>query len=209
MSKVQEKWKQYLDQIPGMPSRLAPPKEEPDDESIELLTMLEQMPSGLAAKVVNALEPPKDTPWERLVDHKWCLCEMAEGDFPRVFCFSSLRSLAEAIAKREGTETAVWPLFGMPLGVSKALNTTDGKTVRYLFLPNDKAAVVGKDVKFEIVDQSLLPQNVEMQDEGWLGDPTYVEGKSYYEEGFIEADSFTSDPDMEDDGDEDSTPTES
>ena len=80
--------------------------------------------------------------------------------------------------------------------------------VRYLILPNGKAAVVSKDVKFEIIDQSLLPQNIEMQDEGWLGDPEYLEGKSYYEEGFIEADSFTNDPDMNDDSDDGPAPTE-
>jgi len=208
MSKVKEKWQTYLSQIPGMPAQVASPVEEPDDASNDMVAVLDELPKAVASKVTNALEPPEETSWELLVEHKWCLCEMSEGDFPRVFVFPSVQRMAEAIAKREGAETAVWPLFGMPLGISKPLNTTEGGVVRYLILPNGKAAVVSKDVKFEIIDQSLLPQNVEMQDEGWLGDPEYLEGKSYYEEGYIEADSFTNDPDMEDDSDEGTAPTE-
>jgi len=206
MSKVKDKWQAYLEQLPEMPTRVLAPQEEPDDGDNEMQATLDKLPASLAAKVAAARESSAETPWERLVEHRWCLCEMSEGEFPRVYVFKGVERMAAAIAKREGSETAVWPLFGVPLGISKPLNTADGKVVRYLVLPNGKAAVVGKDVKFEIIDQSLLPANIAMQDEGWLGDPEYLEGKSYYEEGFIEADSFTNDPDMDDDGDESNTP---
>jgi hypothetical protein len=206
MSKVKDKWQAYLEQLPDMPTRALAPREEPDDGDNDMQATLDKLPASLAAKVAAARESSAETPWERLIEHRWCLCEMAEGDFPRVYVFKDVERMAAAIAKREGSETAVWPLFGVPLGISKSLNTADGKVVRYLVLPNGKAAVVGKDVKFEIIDQSLLPANIAMQDEGWLGDPEYLEGKSYYEEGFIEADSFTNDPGMEDDGDESNAP---
>jgi hypothetical protein len=208
MSKIKEKWQAYVEQLPGMSARMPLPADEPDDESVDMAAVLGEMPTELADKAAAVKREAGDTSWERLIEHRWCLCEMAEGDFPRVFVFPSVQRMSEAIAKREGVETAVWPLFGVPLGISKPLNTNEGGVVRYLILPNGKAAVVSKDVKFEIIDQSLLPQNIEMQDEGWLGDPEYLEGKSYYEEGFIEADSFTNDPDMSDDSDDGPAPTE-
>jgi hypothetical protein len=204
MSKSKDKWEAYLDQIPEMPSRIVTPAVEPDDDALDMAAILSELPQELADKVVSAKMEDTDTQWERLVEHRWCLCEMVEGDFPRVYVFPTLRRLTAAIAKREGNETAVWPLFGVPLSISKPLNVVGSpeSVVRYLLLPNQKAAVVSKTEKFDIIDQSLLPENIETQDEGWLGDPAYLEGK-YYEEGFIEADSFTNDPDMldEDDGD--------
>ncbi len=199
MSKVKEKWKAYLDQVPGMPVKIAATVEEPTDDSQAMLELHNDLPAPLSDRLRSCVEPVEDTPWELLVEHRWCLCEMAEGDYPRVYVFPTLDRLVEGIAKREGQETAVWPMFGMPLGLSKAMNVPGqgNRVVRYLLLPNQKAAIISKTESFEIIDQSLLPANMEMQDEGWLGDPEYMAGKSYYEEGYIESDSFTNDPDME------------
>ena len=202
MSKVKEKWKAYLDQVPGMPVKIAASAEELTDDSQAMLELHNALPAPLSDRLSSCVEPAEDTPWELLVEHRWCLCEMAEGDYPRVYVFHTLDRLVEGIAKREGQETAVWPMFGMPLGLSKAMQVPGqgNRVVRYLLLPNQKAAIISKTESFEIIDQSLLPANMEMQDEGWLGDPEYMAGKSYYEEGYIESDSFTNDPDMEEGG---------
>lgn len=197
MTESGNKWEAHLKEIPGMPDKFSKEVEEVDDFDLEMMAALEELPSSIAAKVVNTANSRSEPAWEQLIDHKWCICEMAEGDFPRVFCFANLQSMIEAVAKREGSETAIWPMFGVPLQISKPLNTLEGGVIRYLILPNGKAAVVSKSAAFKIVDQSLLPANLEIQDEGWLGDPDYVSSKEYYEAGFIEADAFTDDPDEE------------
>ena len=134
MSKVKEKWKAYLDQVPGMPVKIAASAEELTDDSQAMLELHNALPAPLSDRLSSCVEPTEDTPWELLVEHRWCLCEMAEGDYPRVYVFPTLDRLVEGIAKREGQ------------------------------------------------------------------DPEYMAGKSYYEEGYIESDSFTNDPDMEEGG---------
>lgn len=200
MSKLKEKWKAYVDTVPGMEECITPAPIVPEDADIEFQSLTNSLPDDIVEQVQESRADP-DEDWNQLVEPQWCLCEMMEGDFPRVYAFRSLSMLAAAIAKREGTETAVWLLWGIPLRLSQAISqSTGGETVliRYLLLPNQKAAVVSKTGQFQIIDQSLLPAGMEIQEEGWLGDPLYLEDPSFYTPGFIDDDSFSDDPDLDD-----------
>lgn len=208
MSKLREKWEQYVAEVPGMCEVIHPPPDAIDDSDVEFESFVGTLPSDVAEPVREAISGPDEMPWHKTIDHQWCLCEMPEGDFPRVFAYSSLERLVEAIASREGEETAVWPMYGVPLRLTRSLPNAkrhEGR-VRYLLLPNQKAAVISKDEPFRLIDQSLLPENLELQDEGWLGDPEMLKEQEYYMEGYVEEDQFSADPDMDGEDDDDDDP---
>lgn len=202
MSKVKDQWDKYRSTIPGL-DKLINSKPVLQDGDEEYQAVLEDLPSS----VVDCLPVPGSKPNEESdftdIDHHWCLCEMPEGDFPRVYAFSSLPRLVEAIAKRDGQETAVWAMYGIPLRVTKPVFSKGSKgKVRYLLLPNQLAVQVSTEADCDFIDQSLLPDNVETQDEGWLGDPGYLKEQSYFVEGIVEDDQFSADPDMDDEEEE-------
>lgn len=176
---------------------------EVDDETLEYQRDVANSPSSVAS-ALEEYNIEKDPGWNSL-EHRWCLADMPEGDFPRVYAYTSLKSLVSAIASRDGTETAIWPLYGIPLRVSKPVPGAKGK-VRYLLLPNSKAVIIkeGSD-DLEIIDQALIQDVVELEEEGWLGDPSYFNDKDYFIDGYVSDDAFTADPDMEElEGDSDS-----
>lgn len=118
---------------------------------------------------------------------KWCLCELPEGSYPRVFLYNDLIVLLEAIAKREGSDTAVWITYGSAFRLTKAVNKPNGGKVRYLLLPDDKAIKIDSEQPPIVIDSSLLPADLELQDDGWLGElntsPDYfIEGVSHIDE---------------------------
>lgn len=75
--------------------------------------------------------------------------------------------------------------------------------MRYLLLPNQMAMTVSLDREPQLIQQSLLPESLELQDEGWLGDPDMLRDQHYFTEGYVEDDQFSADPDMDDEDDED------
>jgi len=209
MSSTSEQWKAYRDKIPGMDEFQQPPLTASDDSDSEFQAMLDQLPVDIAERVSSAHAESEEIEWGKLIEPQWCLCETPEGEFPRVYALPSLERLVELIAKREGEETAVWPMWGIPLRLTKAKTIEQGNkqiTVRYLLLPNQKAAVISAEKGFQLVDQSLLPVSLELEEEGWLGDQAYLESQSFYVDGYIDDDSFTGeddDPDDDDDPDAD------
>jgi hypothetical protein len=114
----------------------------------------------------------------------WSLCQMPEGDYPRVAVYRNLGGLVEAIAKLDGSETAVWAVYGVPLRLTKTVATPQGP-VRYLLLPDNLAAVVSlNSSKLQVVSRETLPVDLEWQEEGWLGDPAAVESSDYFVPGY-------------------------
>jgi hypothetical protein len=171
-----------------------------DDEVVDYREAVHKMPSAVS-NFFESYSLEKESSWST-VTHHWCLADMPEGDFPRVYAYSSLKSLVAAIANREGTETAVWPLYGIPLRLTKTIQSSRGK-VRYLLLPNNKAVIVREgDDEPELVDQATLDGSIELEEEGWLGDPSYFKEKDYFVEGYVSDDAFSADPDMDDDDDD-------
>ena len=132
--------------------------------------------------------------WGASITHHWCLCDMQEGDFPRVHVYPNLQSLTEAIAKREGKETAVWAMYGIPLQLTKPILKPNGDKQRYLLLPNQMAVTVGNKEDYKMVEQSLLPATT-LEETGWLGNPLYLESQQFYTPGFVDDDQFSEEPD--------------
>jgi len=203
MSKLKEHWEKYIAKVPGLDVVIMPPLPPADDSEVAYEAALSGLPSDIVASIQDS--SPKQTEelkWEQAIEHHWCLCEMVEGDFPRVFAFPNPQRLVEAIAKREGDETAVWPMYGIPLQLTQAVPhpQREGELTRYLLLPNQLAAVVSRTEPYRLIEQTLLPDNLELQEEGWLGDPAMMQEQGYYVEGIVDED------DDEDDGDEGYSP---
>ncbi len=128
----------------------------------------------------------------------WCLCEVVEGEFPVMRVFPELEGLVQALAEREGKMVHVWPMYGLPLQLTQSFIPANGKACRFLRLPNTgKSVLVVKGGAYELVDDTTTPA-VELQQDGWLGDPDYVAGDEFFQEGILD-DEFSADEDLFDD----------
>lgn len=125
MSKLKEKWLEYAASVPGLDAAVQPSDIEVDDSAKEYQLLFDTMPTDVAEQMQDTVKQDDEANWPRSVEHHWCLCEMPEGEFPRIYIFPSLQRLAEAIAKREGKETACWAMYGVPLRLSQALNVAN------------------------------------------------------------------------------------
>jgi len=189
-----EKWESYKSSIPGLESLLKPALTASSDSDIEYNSLTGKLPSDVLAKMVDT----KNTNSESAINisHHWCLCDMQEGDFPRVHVYPNLQSLTEAIAKREGKETAVWAMYGIPLQLTKPVLKPNGDKQRYLLLPNQMAVTVGSKEDYQMIEQSLLPA-IDLEETGWLGNPLYLESQQFYTPGFVDDDQFSEEQDEE------------
>lgn len=199
MSKAQDNWANYTSGIPGLDASIeAKGKQVIDDDSNDFKSFLESLPGEVSDEIGEPLKT-EDIDLTKAIDHHWCLCDMPEGDFPRVYAFQSIRRLVEAIAKREGQETAVWAMYGIPLRLTRLITAANGKQVRYLLLPNQLAVAISASDSLTVIEQSLLPDDLATQDEGWLGDPDYLKEQQYFLDANVDSNAFSSDPDMDSD----------
>lgn len=187
-----EKWEAYKSSIPGLESLLKPALTAPSDSDIEYNSLTGKLPSDVLSKMVDTKHASSESSIN--ISHHWCLCDMQEGDFPRVHVYPTLQSLTEAIAKREGKETAVWAMYGIPLQLTKPVLKPNGDKQRYLLLPNQMAVTVGSREDYQMIDQSLLPA-LTLEETGWLGNPLYLESQQFYTPGFVEDDQFSEEQD--------------
>lgn len=199
MSKAQDNWANYTSGIPGLDASIeAKGKQVINDDSNDFRSFLDALPGEVSDEIGEPLKT-EDIDLTKAIDHHWCLCEMPEGDFPRVYAFQSIRRLVEAIAKREGQETAVWAMYGIPLRLTRLITAANGKQVRYLLLPNQLAVAISEASSLTVIEQSLLPDDLATQDEGWLGDPDYLKEQQYFLDANVDNNAFSSDPDMDSD----------
>jgi hypothetical protein len=136
-----------------------------------------------------------DRPPLRLAN--WCLADMPDGDFPRVYAFSTLRGLISAIEKREGTDTAVWPFYGFPLRLTRPTADRRGVKKRYLQLdPHVCVPVSSLDLT---PVRGLDIESIGIEEEGWMGDP-FMRRSDFFHEKFTadSAEDSPSDPDGDD-----------
>lgn len=125
----------------------------------------------------------------------WCLCEAVEGEFPVMRVFPELEGLVQALAEREGKLVHVWPMYGLPLQLTQSFIPSNGKACRFLRLPNTgKSVLVVKGGSYGLVDDTTTP-DIELQQDGWLGDPDYVAGDGFFQEGILD-DEFSADEDL-------------
>lgn len=187
-----EKWEAYKGTIPGLDSLLKPALTVPSDSDMEYNLLTEKLPVDVLAWMQDTKQESGEQGWGASIPHYWCLCDMQEGDFPRVHVYPNLQSLAEAIAKREGKETAVWAMYGIPLQLTKPVVKPNGDKYRYLLLPNQMAVTVGNKEDCRLIEQSLLPTTT-LEETGWLGSPLYLESQPFYTPGFVNDDQFSED----------------
>ena len=199
MSKAQDNWANYTSGIPGLDASIdAKGKQVIDDDSHDFKSFVDSLPGEVSDEIGEPLKT-EDIDLAKSIDHHWCLCDMPEGDFPRVYAFQSIRRLIEAIVKREGQETAVWAMYGIPLRLTRLITSANGKQVRYLLLPNQLAVAISNSEPMTVIEQSLLPDDLATQDEGWLGDPDYLKEQQYFLDANVDSNAFSSDPDMDSD----------
>jgi hypothetical protein len=209
-------WERALSRLPAdVRERLQSSEAENDSLTPEELEY-QQVRAKLPAPVQEAIdattgaaevEDDADAP-----DLRWVICEQPEGEFPKIRMFETAEALVRHLGELDGTETAVWPLYGIPLRFTLAYGKTKD---RYLFLPGEQTALrIPKSAReaVERIDADLL-SSMEWQDDGWMGDPALAESVSeeYYTGSKLkqaeEDDEFPDDDfDEDDDGGENSTP---
>ncbi len=201
-SEESKKWEKYKKSLPGLKDLVTEqPVEALDDDTVDYKNFMASLPGDVVSKmpVVSQKDYQKDLP--KKIEHKWCLCDMPEGDFPRIHSYSDLSGLIDAIAKREGKETAVWAMYGVPLQLSKLQNRgneEDKDVYRYLLLPENSAVIVARKEPFKLINQDDLPSDLEIEDQGWLGDPALLVPDKYFHDKSIATNQMSADPDMDD-----------
>jgi hypothetical protein len=132
-----------------------------------------------------------DTPFS------WCVCEMPEGDFPRVRVFNDFEIMARHVGKLEGDEVSVWIFYGTPIPITQP--GRDGS--RHMITSRLEAFRIPQADR-EAVSSTVIEEipAMALQEDGWLGDPSLTETAeaAYYVHETPKDDEF--DPD---DGDED------
>jgi len=127
----------------------------------------------------------------------WCVCEMPEGDFPRVRVFGDFEVMLRHVGKLEGDEVSVWIFYGVPVSITQA----DADSSRYILTSRTEAFRLPSSAAEEVVsvDRAFV-SNLSVQEDGWLGDPSLTKSAapSYYVHESSRDDEF--DP-SDDDGD--------
>ena len=189
-----KEWTRYLDSLAVRAVTNEATSEVDDDEHL-YNDRLQKLPSDVLDIIENSVAE-SDEPDFQEVANKWVLCNMPEGEFPTVSIYPTLARLADAIAKQEGKETAVWAMYGLPLQLTQGVSGPGGVT-RFLLLPNQTAAVVGSKSSGEIISCEDLPDGIQLQDGGWLGDPSWVNAGNYFIDGHSPADNEDENPNIE------------
>lgn len=190
----EDKWSKLLNQLPSRVAEVAASKATAPDPVDEGHYNYQQSVSAIPAKLYDRLsDPEEELRVEAATQPSWCLCEVPEGDYPRIRVFTELELLVRHIAKLEGEEVSVWAFYGTPL----RLTQQDKQGCRYLQVSHQdmvKLPARGEDVK-------VIPNDTELvfQEDGWLGDTSFTEGAAdnYYAYQPPKDDAF--DPDDDDD----------
>ena len=181
------------------------PEQEPVLKRDDLVPL--QLRQLLANDVQDKLDALQDTSEEPEYSSNpvWCLCEFPEGEFPKVRLFRSPDNLARYMRRLEGQEVAVWAFYGVPL----SFTAPDPKfNRRYLCLPGNQEAILipsSPTESIQRVDISILELlGLDVQEDGWLGDPRLAEGTgAFYEPPEPLPDGTTNTTTDEEDDDED------
>lgn len=211
-SKAQARWQQLL----AAASAVVPPNAQQfeTDAKATFAALVSTLPTTVQSAVA-ARGHESVTGLRNVLPSQWCLVDIAEGEFPRVYCYDSIAKLAAAIATAEGRATALVAFAGVPLPFSKLQVTDDGKLFRYLHLPDDTSvttATTAEEQKY--FERPELPPDIEMEEHGWVGDMEYHDASSFYStasppSGFADADDILDDDDDNADNessDDDDTP---
>jgi len=183
----EDRWRAFVESIPAVrdirhPTADVRPR---DDATAEYESLLDDMPSDIAGMMESA-RPVVDnaTPPDSRTA-VWCFADMPDGDFPRVYSYLTLQGMLAALAKREGSDTAVWPFYGFPFRLTRLVTGPDGQQARYLQLDMTTAVRISESSDIYATTMTQLGP-VDFEDNGWLGDQTLPRSQ-YFLEPFVEA----------------------
>lgn len=171
--------------------------QEIDNNLLEYRSFISSLPVKTQELLLQSASDDSEI---KLPEHRWCLCESPEGDYPYMYAYAKLRDLLKALATRVGTETSVWVFYGLPMPVAK-LKRPEGQSEHYLLLPNKAAVKITPtgDTSFVYVDELGAEQPEPLQ-RGWMGDEAALESQ-YFSPGITEktdsGNDFTSSSDDE------------
>jgi len=192
-------WETFKTAVPGLADKLESSEPPLEDSGVAFMQLMGSLPDDVQELIRANHLKADEISWQKEIKHVWCLCDMAEGEFPKTYEFDTLHELVAAMTRAEGRETALVAFYGVRLPFSKVQATNAGKRYRCLFLPNEMVALTGE--QFQLIEQSLLDNNIEIEEQGWVGDPAFLETPTYYTPGYVEDDEFSADPDFDDDDD--------
>ena len=168
-----------------------------DEAEQDYAASLEDLPLTLSERIDRPDSQESvdlDTPFS------WCVCEMPEGDFPRVRVFGEFEAMTRHISKLEGEEVSVWVFYGTPI----SLTQPDKDGCRYLLTSRREAFRLSSRQSVTEIAVSVARDQVNslnIQEDGWLGDPNLTESTNanYYIRETARDNTFDP-PDDEDDG---------
>jgi hypothetical protein len=192
---VMDKWRAFVESLPEAIAmqQAPPPASSESDDAAAFAALMEQLPPNVAEFLSDSAEAPDTAPPSRAP--MWCFADMPDGDFPRVYSFPTLRSMLAAIARRDGKDTAVWPFYGFPFQLTKPVTGSAGRSRRYLQLDTSTSVLVANLPDVEVLRPEMLTEELEFEEEGWLGDPE-LRRKQYFMPGFEDV-STEAEPDID------------
>jgi len=168
-----EKWSKLLSSLPKEVERHLQPKAMADalldEDEQAYAASLTALPLALVERLGR---PETQEAVDVDVPLSWCVCEMPEGDFPRVRVFNDFETMARHVGKLEGDEVSVWIFYGTPIPITQP--GRDG--ARHMITSRREAFRIPRGEREEV--SSIVIENktvMTLQDDGWLGDPSLTE----------------------------------
>lgn len=191
-----KRWAKLLQTLPEelRSSRLSKATGDSLDE--EQLTYKNTVEKHVSPELLDRLPRSSEDVPEVASDPAWCICEMPEGDFPRIRVFQDFEVMVRHLANLDGQEVSAWVFFGSPL----SFTTHDVAGYRYLLTSSSEAYRVSKDEGPVISVPVGKLQDVSLREDGWLGDVELAEAssESYYLSEPPKDDEFDPDDDLDD-----------
>jgi hypothetical protein len=190
-----KRWVKLLQTLPAelRSSRLSKATDDSLDEN--QLNYKATVEKHISPELLDRLPRPSEVTPEIASDPAWCVCEMPEGDFPRIRVFQDFEVMVRHLANLDGQEVSAWVFFGSPF----SFTTHDAAGYRYLMTSSSEAHRISKDAgPVTSVPASKL-QNVSLREDGWLGDVELAEAssESYYLSEPPSNDEFDPDDDLD------------
>lgn len=190
-----KRWAKLLQTLPAelRSSRLSKATGDSlDEEQFNYKTTVEK---HVNPELLDRLPRPDEVMPEVSSDPAWCVCEMPEGDFPRIRVFQAFEVMVRHLANLDGQEVSAWVFFGSPL----SFTTHDASGCRYLLTSASEAHKVSKDAGPVVSVPANTLQDVSLREDGWLGHVELAEAssESYYLSEQPSNDEFDPDDDLD------------
>ena len=178
-SKGHQRWLKFISRArPQVQAQLAvsATASPVDDESYGYESLVARSRPQIQQMLEEMVEPK---PGEMPTNHKpkYGLVSCPDGEFPSVRLYDSPETMARAVKEMEGQDVAVVMFFGFVVPITKAPH-------RIIVLPDD--TYVALDPLVSLLPADAMDYELEIQDDGFLGDPSLSLSSKYLAEDVIE-----------------------